>query len=361
MRRIQKLVRGRHWGFTAFFVVGAGVSATRADAAMTAADADNRVQALLVSVEAETRALAFSTGRRWIVEDGGRERYLRVLWSAWQRQERGFAAAVRDGASSVGLFANSYRNWKTLSGDAMSKLQSGMGRSGDALAQLDQRYTLASQARIESDARLGVALNAVQRISAVGNGLVEIERELVALGARNGSAPPVRDRLAANTEGRVVLAAERTLLAARNARDSHIEATLHNREQGWAPGTVRRFASLLNGRRHALGLEPLRLEPRLSEACAMHAAEMKRLGYFDHLSPEPERRTPDQRAEIAKFEGDFEGENLYQSATPEAPEKVLRSWWASDAHRLVLYSPDPNHLGLDPGGGTHWALMTGRL
>ena len=70
---------------------------------------------------------------------------------------------------------------------------------------------------------------------------------------------------------------------------------------------------------------------------------------------------PGQRARLARFDGSFEGENLFQSDRPQAPEKVMRSWWASDRHRYVLFAGRPDSMGLDPGGGTHWALMTGRL
>lgn len=362
MARIsQLLAKFRRCSFLASAGMVLAVSATplRAETRL----AESRIEAMLVSAEAETRAVAFSSGRRWASDVEGRDRYARVLWAAWQRQERAFAAALRDGAVAAGLFNNSYRNWRLLTGEALGAVRSGLAGSGKRLRDLDQRFERASHARRDAEARLARALAEVGRVSSVGNSLLEIERELVLIGAREASAETkgVRERLSASADGRAILAAEKRMLAARGGRDAYLEAALHNREQSWAPSGSRKFAKMLNERRHALGLEPLRLERNLWKACAMHAEEMKRLGYFDHLSPDPGRRTPDRRAEIAKFGGTFQGENLYQSPRPSVAENVLRSWWASDSHRYVMFAPEPNAMGLDPGGGTHWALMTGRM
>ena len=314
----------------------------------------------MLSSRAETRESAYATGRSW--GGGGRDDFGKILWAAWKRQEVQFAKALREGATSAGLFAASYRNWQALGRDAMRSVRGGLGESGELLLALDRRFDEAEKARAEVDSRLGPILEKMVSVSTAGAGLVELERELARLEGNDIDAvKSLKARLGSSSNGLAILAVEPAILKARAAGVASLEARIHNREQKWAPSVVQRFAGLLNGRRHVLGLEPLRLERQLWKACATHADEMKRLGYFDHESPEPGRRTPDQRAQIARFVGTFVGENLYQSTLPEKPEQVFRSWWASDKHRLVLFGGSPNALGLDPGGGTHWALMTGRL
>ena len=337
---------------------------------------DDRVRAMMLSTEPKTRAIAFALGQSWMATSGdaGAKRYRAVLWAAWQLGERSFATAVRDGAMAAGLFRTGYANWRSLGREAIDAVHGELAESNSRLASLDERYDLASRSRMEVETRLARALEDVARIHSAGATVVEIETELAKVEAKPAGssrsdrdaseAKPVstlRERLNATLDGRAVLEAEADLVAARDLRDTHFEAAQFNREQAWAPPSARDFAKLLNGRRQALGLAPMRLERRLWEACATHAEEMQRLGYFDHESPTPGRRTPDRRAELAKFGGSFEGENLFQSRAPQAPSAVFRSWWASDSHRYVLFSGKPNALGLDPGGGTHWTLMTGKL
>ncbi len=338
--------------------LGAGHVARGADEAKRLGH--DRLEAMMVSAQAETREAAYAVGRSWGAAGAGDFR--RILWGAWERRESQFAKALRESAYDVGLFMSSHRNWQALGHDAMVSVRSGLGGSGEMLGALDRRFGEAEKARVEMDARLARALAAIEQLSAVGVGLVELEGVLAGVEGRDAEAvPSFKARLSADPDGRALLAAEATLLRARRTRDAHVEAAMHNREQRWASSTAQRFATLLNRRRQVLGLEPLRLERRLWEACASHTEEMRQLGYFDHKSPRPGRQTPGERAQAAQFVGTFEGENLYQSARPEALERVFRSWWASDRHRQVLFASRPNRMGLDPGGGTHWALMTGRM
>lgn len=326
---------------------------------------DDRVEAMMLSSEARTRTAAHALGTSWSKSGGeaGRQRYRRVLWAAWERGERSLDAEVRTGALRVREFRAAYTNWRALGREAVDAVRGELSGSGERLASLDDRYRRASESWFVVEARLSVALQQGQRIEAAGAALAEIEERAHSLEESPARKPvaSLRDRLAGSFDGRALLDAEPQLLGARGLRDAHFEADQFNRRQGWAPLPARDFAGLLNTHRRALGLMPMRLERRLWEACADHAREMRQLGYFAHESPTPDRRTPDRRAELAAFGGQFEGENLFQSRGPQAPDRVFRSWWASDSHRYVLFSEPPNALGLDPGGGTHWALMTGRL
>jgi uncharacterized protein YkwD len=344
-----------------------GLFATTAGATLTPSQrAENdRMKAMMLSVEPKTRAMAFTLGQAWVNTDAepGRARYREVLWSAWQRGEQRFATALREGAPKVSFFRTGFTDWRALGREAITSVLAPLEESHERLASLDQRFEQAFASRSEVERRLAVALDAVGNINTTGATLSEIERELakVDLKASAKPVPRVRQRLEATMAGRAVLGAETELLTARKLRDAHFEAERFNREQSWADSSARDFAKLLNTRRQALGLAPLRLERRLWAACADHTKEMRRLGYFAHESPTPDRRTPVHRAEIAQFGGSFEGENLFQSHRPEAAGRVLRSWWTSDHHRYVLFSQHPNAMGLEPGGGTLWTLMTGRL
>jgi uncharacterized protein YkwD len=326
---------------------------------------NDRMQAMMLSAEPKTRAAAHSVAGSWVktAGDEGRVRYSRILWAAWQHGERMFTAEVREGAVRVGRFRTAYANWRALGREAVDAVHGELAESDSRLASLDERYQRANDSRAKVDVLLASAVGQGQRIGSVAKALAQIEQQINALEGVSSSKPlpTLRERLSGSLDGRAVLEAEPLLLAARELRDSHFEASEFNREQSWAPSSAKGFASLLNTHRRALGLEPMRLERQLWHACASHAEEMQRLGYFAHESPSPDRRTPDRRAVLADFGGSFEGENLFQSQRPQTPAKVFRSWWASDSHRYVLFSGRPNALGLDPGGGTHWALMTGRL
>ena len=134
------------------------------------------------------------------------------------------------------------------------------------------------------------------------------------------------------------------------------EVHAHNEAQKWAGPAHKTFARILNTRRAVLGLQPLRLEEKLSDACAAHSKEMTALGYFAHESPVEKNRSFGQRAENAGFQGAAGGECIYSgSADAAAAEKA---WWYSDGHRLINYSRDPNTLGLGPVG-TMWTLNVG--
>lgn len=314
--------------------------------------------AMLVSRDASTRAAAIGIGRAW--GDAGREHYRTILWKSWQRQELNLDRALRQASTTVGRFTVGHRNWQALGRDAMQAVTNDLGDSRTRVAVLDERFSAAHQARAEIDRVVQPALLSVALLNDLATGMDELEKEIAYTEGKTASAPVgVRKRLSQSIDGRAVLAAEKALLAMRHSRDAHTEAALHNTEQHWAPRPARQFAALLNTRRRVLGLDPLRLEPHLWKACAMHATEMKQLGYFNHESPREEHRTPGLRARVAKFTGSLEGENLFHSESPQTAEKVFRSWWLSDAHRDVLFASRPNTMGLDTGGGTHWAMMTG--
>jgi uncharacterized protein YkwD len=142
--------------------------------------------------------------------------------------------------------------------------------------------------------------------------------------------------------------------AIRRRADTHAA----NDSEKWASPAQKEFARILNDRRVALGLQPLRLEQKLSDACIGHSKEMTALSYFSHTSPVEENRTFGMRAQKAGFTGAARGECIFSGdASPVAAE---RAWWYSDGHRLINYSRGPNTLGIGPAG-TMWTLNVGSM
>jgi uncharacterized protein YkwD len=131
-----------------------------------------------------------------------------------------------------------------------------------------------------------------------------------------------------------------------------------NLAEGWADATQKEFARILNERRAALGLQPLRIEEKLSKACADHSREMTAMSYFSHTSPVPENATFSMRADNAGFQGAAGGECIFSgNASSAAAESA---WWYSDGHRLINYSRGPDTLGIGPVG-TMWTLNVGNM
>jgi uncharacterized protein YkwD len=149
-------------------------------------------------------------------------------------------------------------------------------------------------------------------------------------------------------------AAEAMADAIRKQSDTHAA----NDSEKWAGPSQKEFARILNDRRVALGLQPLRLEQKLSEACIAHSKEMSAMSYFSHTSPVEENKTFGMRARNAGFSGNASGECIFSgNASPAAAE---RAWWYSDGHRLINYSRNPNTLGIGPVG-TMWTLNVGSM
>lgn len=132
-------------------------------------------------------------------------------------------------------------------------------------------------------------------------------------------------------------------------------AATHDRWK-WAKPEIREFAAILNGRRVAVGIRPLLLAEKLSEAAAEHSEEMIKLGYFAHESPVEKNKSPWDRARNAQFDGNAAGENIF--AGSEAPGSAFGGWWGSDGHRIIMFGDGITCQGVGRRGG-HWTMMTG--
>lgn len=124
----------------------------------------------------------------------------------------------------------------------------------------------------------------------------------------------------------------------------------------WASGPMVNFAEILNIERDLLGLRPLLLEEKLSDASEGHSKDMVRLGFFAHDSPVPKKKTPWDRAKLAGFKGRASGENIFMGSS--SPQAAYNAWFGSDGHRFIMMAKGPNVLGVGIAG-SHWTMMTG--
>ncbi|MBK1834972.1 CAP domain-containing protein [Roseibacillus ishigakijimensis] len=157
-------------------------------------------------------------------------------------------------------------------------------------------------------------------------------------------------------------------LAFRKARQEFLSAAERlekvyraNEEMAWASASQKQFAHILNTERAILGLRPLQLEERLSAASSGHSQDMKDHGFFAHQSPVEGKKTPGDRARLAKYQGGWSGENIFMGSS--SPQSAYNAWFASDGHRFIMFAgasdSGPNELGVGPVG-SHWTMMTGR-
>jgi len=161
------------------------------------------------------------------------------------------------------------------------------------------------------------------------------------------------------------LAAAGTLQAQRNRRELTRKSAAalaalgksHAALGRWATAPMKDFAALINRQRGIMGLNPLRLEEKLSAAARGHSEDMARLGFFAHDSPVPDKTTPWDRARLAGFNGHGTGENIFMGAS--GFEAAYQAWFASDGHRFIMFGSGCNVLGVGLAG-VHWTMMTGQ-
>jgi uncharacterized protein YkwD len=106
-----------------------------------------------------------------------------------------------------------------------------------------------------------------------------------------------------------------------------------------------------------MGLSPLRLESKLSEAATGHSQDMKTLSFFSHTSPVPGKKSFTDRARRASYRGAAVGECIAVGYGNAAA--AYRGWFYSDGHRHIMLSRGANVLGIGLAG-SHWTFMPGR-
>jgi uncharacterized protein YkwD len=102
----------------------------------------------------------------------------------------------------------------------------------------------------------------------------------------------------------------------------------------------------VNAVRKAHGLQPLRLDPSLTEAAQAHSADMLRRDYFAH---------GDFQSRMAAFHvgGRTAGENLAWGSGPYGQAgEVVREWLGSPEHRANLLGTAYSRIGIGLARGT---------
>ena len=97
----------------------------------------------------------------------------------------------------------------------------------------------------------------------------------------------------------------------------------------------------VNELREKEGLEPLKLNAKLTAAAQKHAENMISTGQFEH---EIDGKKVQDRLEAEKYEWVRAGENLASGQTK--PDEVVQSWMDSEAHRSNILKADFTEMGL---------------
>ncbi|MEP4079054.1 CAP domain-containing protein [Haloferula sp.] len=177
----------------------------------------------------------------------------------------------------------------------------------------------------------------------IGKEEAELLEEIVKLHIEGSHVQDLRQRFHRSREAAA-------LLASTNEKNKKASA--------WAGGSMIDFAGILNGERDLLGLPPLALEEKLSDAAEGHSKDMARLGFFAHESPVPEKKSPWDRARLAGFKGNASGENIFMGSS--SSQAAYNAWFKSDGHRFIMMASGPNVLGVGIAG-SHWTMMTGKM
>ena len=204
-----------------------------------------------------------------------------------------------------------------------------------------------------------------KQISAITDALVEIHDQLARFdGQTKEEAEEIdeeerkKEALNESFDGHSYLKAA-TFLGAMRSEVARLESSnQHNDASSWASKSQKDFARLISYERVVLGLGPLNLEEKLSDAATDHSKDMKTMGFFSHTSPVPGKRSFSDRARKAGFRGGPTGECIAAGYGNAAA--VYRGWFYSDGHRHIMLARRPNVLGIGPSG-SHWTLVTGRL
>jgi uncharacterized protein YkwD len=118
-------------------------------------------------------------------------------------------------------------------------------------------------------------------------------------------------------------------------------------------------ACLVNERRRARGLRPLRVHVRLGRAAQRHSKSMDVRNFFSHYGPGGS--SPDSRIRSAGYMSGASswgvGENIqWGRGGRGSPKAAVRAWMKSPSHRALMLSRSYKHIGIglvvgSPTGG----------
>lgn len=243
------------------------------------------------------------------------------------------------------------KDWKKDKSE-IDKLRAEFGR-------LDELYTKAAGLAAADTVKLD------EQINGVTDALVEIHDQLASFeGQTKEEAEELTEEerkeaaLKESFDGDSYMKAAKVLGQVRAEVAGLTSANHHNEASSWASGAQKNFAKIISYERVVMGLSPLRLEQKLSDAASGHSRDMKSLGFFSHTSPVPGKKSFTDRARKASFQGRAMGECIFVGSASAAA--AYRAWFYSDGHRFIMLTRGANVLGIGPVG-SHWTYVPGRL
>jgi hypothetical protein len=189
----------------------------------------------------------------------------------------------------------------------------------------------------------------LERIDWAVAGLARLGESTAAIGARLDWARALPHGEVAGIQEHCRTAAERA------ERDEWSRVLRYNeRVAGRFTPQQRALLRIVNDYRVMFGHRPLAIVDSIAQAAQGHADEMQRLGYFAHMSPTPELRTPHDRMRRAGYEfGVSENIALVDGALP-----AHTAWCHSAGHHRNLLQPSHRELGVG-AAGRYWVLNFG--
>jgi len=111
----------------------------------------------------------------------------------------------------------------------------------------------------------------------------------------------------------------------------------------------------LNRTRLLLGMHPLAIDEKLTDAARDHSKDMRERGFFSHTSPVPGKTSPWDRAK--NFGTSASGENIALGS--RTGDGAIRQWWYSPGHLKNMLGGH-NRVGLGRFGDNMWTQLFGR-
>jgi uncharacterized protein YkwD len=314
----------------------------------------------LSSVESKKRKAAISTFRTMPAEAMP---YYKTALEAARKAHGERIKALQKSAGSLSVHDDVARQLTEERKRVMELVRTDFHKEGDKVRMLREEmqglidlYTK-RQKLAKSDVKA-----TVDGVNQAIDALCDISRELEKLDPRQDTseldaeelrARVVKDSLEAEHLMEMVTSVEKS----KKEAEQLAEAEKLNAENGrWCLPSMKSFATVLNFERAVIGLNPLRIEEKLSDAASGHSGDMAARGFFAHESPVPDKKTPWDRARLAQFDGNASGENIFMGS-PD-PQSAYNGWFGSDGHRFIMFSQGPNCCGIGVVG-IHWTFMTG--
>lgn len=120
------------------------------------------------------------------------------------------------------------------------------------------------------------------------------------------------------------------------------------------------FLPLINQLRCSNGLQPVVINPLLTQAAIRHNQDMISNNRFDHTGSDGS--SPSSRIETAGYDWEATAENIAQSQN--TVDEVFQSWLNSPEHKANMLKANMQEIGLaygtDANGKPYWTLNLGK-